>query len=382
MRTGSDEGQRKHNVWTYGAAGGRFVHHHLRIAAVIALTLTAGVAVGYLGHSSTSALASSKTEQSAGLNAAGTSSTSRHGPRPSGAVVGAASVPSGYTACPMISATADPSVGGQGSGNATHLFTRTTTDDVTIRAYSLPTTGSCGCGPIISNSPTTPPPGTAGSVSTGSQDQTEGPVAAPDISLEMSDATAVGLGDLFDATDPSATTPNASTEPQALVSNAFGVAEGAPVWWVAVAVGPEIANVQMTFADGSTDEMSPVDGVAVLAHQVDPGVAASGSEPYNVRGTLKLLDSSGTVVSTVSLPRSIPPVVPLPILTPSSPVPLAPGALPPTTTVASPPASEYSGTACPDLSVPARAASGSSGQTGSGRSELPSIGKAPAESLP
>lgn len=386
MRTGSDEGrgatggpdgravtgssgtfggQRKHNIWTYGAAGGRFARDHLRSVAVIVIALTAGAAVGYVGHSSTSALTSSKIGHSADPNAAGDASTSRHGPLPSQTVAGAASVPSGDVACPMMSGTADVSSGGQGSGSATHLFTRTTTDNITIRAYSLPTAGNCGCGPIISNSPTTPPSGTPGS-------------AAPDVSLEMSDATAVGLGDLFDVTDPSATTANASTEPEAVVSNAFGVAEGAPVWWVAVAVGPDVANVQMTFADGSTDQMSPIDGVAVLAHEVDPSVAASDNGPYNVRGTLKLVDSSGTVVATISFPRSTPPVVPLPVQIPSSPEASAPGALPPTT-VASPPASDYSGTACTDLSVPAKAASG---KGGSGQSELPNIGEAPADRLP
>jgi hypothetical protein len=365
MRTGSDQGQQKHNVWAYGAAGARFVRGHLRMAAMIAVALTAGLAVGYVGHSSPNALTSSKIEQPAGLNAASDTSTSRHGPRLSGPV-GDTSAPSGDIACPMMSGTADVPGGGQGSTTATHLFTRTTADDVTIRAYSLPTIGSCGCGPIISNSPTTPPSGTPGSAATG------------DVSLEMSDATAVGLGDLFDAPSPSATTSNASTEPGAVVSNAFGVTEGAPVWWVAVAVGPDVANVQMTFADGSTDRMSPVDGVAVLAHQVDPGVAASDSGPYNVRGTLTLFDSSGTVITTVSLPRSTSPVVSLPLQSPSSPVPLIPGALPPTTTVASPPASDNSGTFCPDLSVPAKAASG---KGASGQSVPPNIGEAPPDSL-
>jgi hypothetical protein len=368
MRTGSDDGrgaQWRHNVRTYGTAGGRFVRDHLGMAAVIAVALTAGVAVGYVGHSSPSALASSKIEQPVGLNAA-SNSTVRGGPRSSGGATGAASVPSGDIACPMMSGTADVPGSGPGSADATHLFTRTTADDVTIRAYSLPTIGSCGCGPIISNAPTTLPSDIPASVATS------------DVSLEMSDATAVGLGDLFDAPSPSATTSNASTEPGSVVSNAFGVAEGAPVWWVAVAVGPDVAHVQMTFADGSTDQMSPVDGVAVLAHQIEPGVAASDSGPYDVRGTLTLFDSSGSVITTVSLPRPTPPVVSLPLQTPSSPVPSAPGALPPTTTVASPPATENSGTVCPDLSVPAKVASG---KGGSGQSVPPDIGGAPSDSL-
>jgi hypothetical protein len=376
MGTGSDEGQaapsgpdgraltgssstvgsqRKHNLWTYGATGGRFVREHLRTAVVMAIALTAGATLGYVGHPSTSALTSSRMGPHAGPNAGSESSAVRHGPLISGSGAGAANVPSGDIACPMMSGTADPSTGGQGSASTTHLFTRTTADNVTIRAYRLPTTGICGCGPIISNSP----------------------VAGPDVSLEMSDTTAVGLGDLFAATDPSATTLNASTEPEAAVSNAFGVTEGAPVWWVAVAVGPEVANVQMTFADGSTDHMAPVDGVAVLAHQIDPGVAATGSGPDDVRGTLTLFDSSGTVVATVSFPQVTPPVQPLPEQISGSEAASSAAASPPVafppTTVVSPPASEYSGTACPDLSVPAKAAPG---KGGSGQS-APSTRNAP-----
>ena len=75
----------------------------------------------------------------------------------------------------------------------------------------------------------------------------------------------------------------------------------------------------MTFADGSTDEMSPIDGVVVLAHQIDASVATSGEGPYEVRGTLRLLDASGAVLNIVPLPPQEPPPVPLPVPDPGTP---------------------------------------------------------------
>lgn len=279
----------------------------------------------------------------------------------------------------MMSGTADVSSGGQGSGSATHLFTRTTTDNITIRAYSLPTAGNCGCGPIISNSPTTPPSGTPGSAATGAQDQSEAPVAAPDVSLEMSDATAVGDGVLDDTSSLPTTTTNAVTEPSAVTANAFGVAEGAPVWWVAVSVGPDVANVQMMFSDGSTDQMSPVDGVAALAHQIDPSLASSGDGPYAVRGTLRLLDSSGAVVGTVTFPQPIlppdppagtpPPTTvapttvaptPTPLPDPVSPPQTVPGSTPTTSVATGSPAPIPDGSAivCSEVAAPSSAQAG------------------------
>jgi hypothetical protein len=125
-------------------------------------------------------------------------------------------------------------------------------------------------------------------------------VTAGAVSVELSDDTAVGVGTLFDGSGPTATTANA-VDP---VTGVFGVAEGAPVWWVALPVGADVASVQMTFADGSTDQMAPVDGVAVLAHHIDAGVASSGPGPDEVRGTLRLLDSSGAVLTTVAVPET------------------------------------------------------------------------------
>jgi hypothetical protein len=97
------------------------------------------------------------------------------------------------------------------------------------------------------------------------------------------------------------------------------VQEGDPVWWVAVEVDSTVASVRMTFPGGSTDQMAPVNGIAVLAGRVAPTVAAGGPGPYVVRGTLDLLGADGTVLRTVTLPQE-PVAVPAP-----APVPLPGG---------------------------------------------------------
>jgi len=273
---------------------------------------------------------------------------------------------SGAIACPMMPSTVNMTGGDQSVGSATHVFTRTTTGGVTIRAYRLPSATSCGCGPLPAAAAPSPSSGRS-SEAPGGQIVRGAPLADPEVSLELSDAIAVGQGDLLDATGVSATTPNATTEPTAVISNAFGIVEGAPVWWIAVSVGPEVASAQVTFADGSTDQMSPIDGIAVLAHQIDPSVASSGDGPYEVRGTLQLLDSSGQVIKTVDLPASLPPLVPSGVSVPGSP----PGTVPGTTSsasipiLASPPVSNDSMVACPEMTIPAKAPPGNSSGTGS-----------------
>jgi hypothetical protein len=72
----------------------------------------------------------------------------------------------------------------------------------------------------------------------------------------------------------------------------FGVAEGAPVTYVTAVVGGDVRRVRAHFGD-VTDEMSPVDGVVVLARQV------SGTEV-----SLDLLDATGAVVDHRSVPVS------------------------------------------------------------------------------
>ena len=187
-----------------------------------------------------------------------------------------------------------------------------------------------------------------------------GSLTNPAVSLELSDDTAVGQGVLFDVPGTTTTTMGAVADPIGAISNAFGVLEGAPVWWIAVSVGPDVASAQMTLADGSTDEMSPVDGVAVLAHHINPSMASAGDGPYEVRGTLQLLDSSGAVINIVTFPEPTPPPMPLPVPVPGAPLASVPGSTPSTSiaTQTSPPASDGPMTACPEMMDPAKASDG------------------------
>ncbi len=220
---------------------------------------------------------------------------------------------SGSYACPMIPA--DPgaastggvtssggaasSSGGVGAevGSATHLFTRTTADGITIRAYRSVDVDPCPVSPC-------------------------GMGVAP-ITVELSNASAVGQGSLFD----DSTGTSATTKPLSASSGAFGVVEGTPVWWVAVSVATEVSTVQMTFADGSSDQMTPVGGVAVVARGIDASAASSGNGPYDVTGTLRLLDASGAVLDTVTFPQVVPTPIPVPepgpitnpVVTPANP---------------------------------------------------------------
>ena len=202
-------------------------------------------------------------------------------------------------------------------GSATHLFTRTTGDGVTVRAYRLAVQAALTCGPVPDTANTAP---------------TELACQSTSISLEMSDDSAVGNGFLglpvvpFAGGSPLPGTGGAQTgsEPKEATSGAFGVVEGDPVWWVALQVGGEVATAQVTFTDGSSDEMAPVGGVAVLLHHVAESGTGS-SDPYSVQGTVTLSDGSGNVIGNVTLPQ-VPTVVPMPLPDPSPPSGALPGA--------------------------------------------------------
>ncbi|HUJ64032.1 MAG TPA: hypothetical protein VLX59_00735, partial [Acidimicrobiales bacterium] len=227
----------------------------------------------------------------------------------SGPASGAASAP---IACP------DPAPPGQGSsplGSASHVFTRSTDDGVAIRVYKLTEPTVVGCGPVFPEGSTGAPAVACGSSS---------------VSVEMSDESAVGQGFLTASMDAvaangsstaSGDAAHAESQPEALSSGAFGVVEGDPVWWVAVQVGSEVAQVEITFADGSSDEMTPVGGIALLAHHI---VATTlSTDPYSVKGSLTFTDASGNVLDTVTLPD-----VPTPMTVPL-PVPASPSSTPP-----------------------------------------------------
>ena len=271
-------------------------------------------------------------------------------------------------ACPDESggSSASSSSSSTGIGSATRLFIRTTADGVTVRVYQDEQYGvSCIVSPPVA-------PGTGTNSSTGSTGSTLMPLlpTGQDVTIEMSDADAVGQGALASpqcvltpggdgagtgsntgagsgvtsgtsptpptdgggapvvgpdipattapttttttTTAPTATTPMTS-QPSALTTGAFGVSEGDPVWWVGVEVASDVSSVRMTFPDGAVDQMAPVDGTAVLAHRVTTAVATAGTGPYDVRGSLQLLGADGSVLETVTLPQASSTPVPVPL---------------------------------------------------------------------
>lgn len=205
---------------------------------------------------------------------------------------------------------------------ATHLFTRTTSDGITIRAYRMdppapptpppstpstttgkaqticpkpmpveppgPATGSGGAGVSSGGAETKPaPPSPA--VNGGPPPCAPGapPMckAGPSVLAEVSNDAAVGQG--FDPID--------EKQPADALSHlevpAFGVAEGSPAIFAIVQTGPGVANVRLRLPSGATDEMAPSGGIAVLAH----GTAVPAPD-----GTVvEALDANGNVLQSL-----------------------------------------------------------------------------------
>lgn len=284
----------------------------LVVPAVVALAFGAVVLTQRTARTSGSDAASARPADDAASPLAGPVAA---GP---GSRVGPAGTASGggsaVVACPDL-----PSPGATSTsplGSATHLFTRSTDDGVTVRVYASTSTPVAACGPVSSQGTATNP------VECGSRS----------VSVEMSDDSAVGQGILGapidqGAADGSSTTSGetapGTSEPQALSTGAFGVVEGDPVWWVALQVGSEVAQAKVNFADGSSDEMTPVDGIAVLVHHI--GATTAANDPYTVKGTLTLTDPSGNTLATVTLP-DVPSPAPVPEPDPSPPMSTPPGA--------------------------------------------------------
>jgi hypothetical protein len=168
--------------------------------------------------------------------------------------------------------------------------------------------GASGSGPGLPPEPFNGPVATPATPATTTPITVSPPASPPDTTPVASPPPTTGPPTTGPPTTGPPTTVAPSTQPQAVVTGTFGVAEGDPVWWVAVEVPSDVTSVQMAFPDGSTDQMAPVGGVAVLAHRVTPAVAAAGTGPYTVRGTLQLLGTDGAVVGTVSIPQESTPV--------------------------------------------------------------------------
>jgi hypothetical protein len=136
--------------------------------------------------------------------------------------------------------------------------------------------------------------------------------------VELSTASAVGTGSVPRPT----VAASRADEVEILGSGSFGVAEGAPVGWVAVWVGPGVTSVTLT-EGGATDSMAPESGLAVLALPGDAALTGA---------TVVGDDQSGAAVSTVPLAQAPVTVNPdgcgvLPITSPPTTVP-APSSTP------------------------------------------------------
>ena len=99
--------------------------------------------------------------------------------------------------------------------------------------------------------------------------------------------------------------PSSANGVAVLRTGIFGVAERSAAQWVAVHAGPTVERVRARFVDGSSDEMEPVRGYAVLAHtvrlpDVTPGDQSQRPRPEAV-GTVEGLDGSGRVVASQQL---------------------------------------------------------------------------------
>ena len=336
------------------------------LAGAAGVALLVGAAGGYFGEAAAS-------PGPLAARAGGSASATRGGPS-SGADRALAPSPSGLAA-PRLCPGATSSSSGTEVGAANREFIRTTADGVTIRVYQMPSSGVTCVEPPTPLAGAGGTGGTGGTVSSGTASGSAGSPrssimqivpASPEVTVELSDGDAVGQGaivspeclvqpgsgitngsgatggavlppvsptpaDTSPITTPAPTTttiaptttttvtPTTTTpattppsQPQQLTTGSFGVQEGDPVWWVAVEVDSSVASVRMTFPGGSTDQMAPVNGIAVLAGRVAPTVAAADPGPYVVRGTLDLLGADGSVLKTVTLPQE-PVAVPAPV---------------------------------------------------------------------
>jgi hypothetical protein len=172
---GTAGGRRTHNWWVdISRAWGRTRHHSCLVAAAVVAVAAGATGVGF---TATGSLSSSATKQSGDAHVASATPMSPASPSSPRSGVGTAasdSAGSGIIACPMMPAVpgvTGETTGGSGSaslGSATHLFTRTTADGVTIRAYRLSSTGPCTCDPIPTSSP--PSGSSSGFASSGRRD--------------------------------------------------------------------------------------------------------------------------------------------------------------------------------------------------------------------
>ena len=166
------------------------------------------------------------------------------------------------------------------AGSLEQLFLRTSADGVDIRAYrskvsagAVPPAAVCAPPASCPATPACPDPPTVSSMIVG----------------ELSTDAAVTVANLPGEPVTNETFGNVS-------AGSFGTAEAAPARWVLVFVGTDITKVRATFPSGSTDEMEPVGGVALLASHVTD--ATSGAT------TVEALTADGSVAGHTDLAAS------------------------------------------------------------------------------
>jgi hypothetical protein len=218
---------------------------------------------------------------------------------------------------------------------ANHLFTRTSSDGIVIRAYRVdppappegkttPTTQPADaktqqapCPQPMTVKPGAPAAGAEAGSSVSAEPGSPGPDSPPEtvingtppprapmpptckvspaVLAEVSTDAAVGQGfDPIDATPPSDALSHLSI-------NGFGVAESAPATFVTVQTGPGVASVRLRLPDGSADAMAPVNNVAVLAH--------GGPQPPADGTVVEALDAGGKVLQSEPVAQPMPKAV-------------------------------------------------------------------------
>jgi len=180
------------------------------------------------------------------------------------------------------------------AANFTKKFVRTTGDGVTIRAYQA---GTATTTPAVKN------------VCRAS--------LLPAMMAEVSTSDVVGqVGGGFGVATPAAPF-------LAVTGSVIGVVESAPVWIVTTRTDATAALVRVTFADGKTDEMAPVDGWSALAHIAPSGRASGGP------AVVQALDATGHFLAKAQVPDPLG----SPKILPQVPAPPPAAGAPVTTTV-------------------------------------------------
>ncbi len=289
---------------------------------------------------------------------------------------GAALAPNGAAASPSIVVPSSYSF----------LFTRVSANGVTVRAYTSTPSPSDGCAPAPGCSPSTTIPGsppcpmgamcaqpivvphTSGGTGGSSGSASSGPatVVGPNrpadagggtvttvpepspvatcgqLLVELSTDRAVGTGSLTQPISPL----SAQDAVVVLGSGSFGLVEGAPVSWVAVSVGGEIATVRLTSGGTPLDAMAPVSGVVVLTATGGSGLAGASLVGVDQSGatvaTTPAVQSAppgdaGGCPPTTPPPTAPPPTVPATTTTTTAPPTTTTTTAPPTTTTTGPP---------------------------------------------